>query len=442
MSTWPRQGHRPGSMTTDVWLFFVSRFVRLFAYGFLSVVLALYLSELGFSGTRIGLLLSLTLFGDIAVSLLLTTTADRFGRRRTLVTGAVLMLLAGLAFAASRDFSVLLLAATIGVISPSGNEVGPFLSVEQASLSQIVPDERRTYIFGWYNLVGSLATAIGALVSGLTVQMLHGSGFAMLESYRVVILAYAGGGAVLAILALRLTARVEVPRQSGLSSQAGVRAFLGLHQSKGVVARLAALFALDAFGGGFVIQSILAYWFHIRWNVPVGMLGVIFFGANLLAGVSALTATALASRIGLIRTMVFTHLPSNVLLILVPLMPSAALATAVLLLRFSISQMDVPTRQSYVMAVVCPDERSAAGGVTTVARSVGAAVSPSLATMLMASPALMAAPFIVSGGLKIIYDLLLYRGFAGVKSAAASQDISENVQDGFDGQARATSRRG
>jgi MFS family permease len=170
------------------------------------------------------------------------------------------------------------------------------------------------------------------------------------------------------------------------------------------------------------------------------MLGVIFFGANLLAAVSALTATALANRIGLIRTMVFTHLPSNVLLILVPLMPSAALAIAVLLLRFSISQMDVPTRQSYVMAVVRPDERSAAGGVTAVARSVGAAVSPSLATMLMASPALMAAPFIMAGCLKIIYDLLLYRGFAGIKSTAPLPADPENVQDCFGDQADATTR--
>ncbi len=422
-----------GALSADGLLLFASRSVRLFAYGFLSVVLALYLSELGFSGARIGLLLSLTLLGDIAVSLILTTTADRFGRRRTLVIGALLMLLAGLAFAASRDFGVLLLAATIGVISPSGNEVGPFLSVEQASLSEIIPEARRTYIFGWYNLAGSLATAIGALASGLAVQVLHDSGFAMVESYRGVLLAYAGAGAVLAILAVRLTAGVEVPRQSVPSSQAGARVFLGLHQSRGIIARLAALFALDAFGGGLVIQSILAYWFHIRWGVPVGMLGVIFFGANLLAAVSALTATALAGRIGLVRTMVFTHLPSNVLLILVPLMPSAALAIGVLLLRFSISQMDVPTRQSYVMTIVGPDERSAAAGVTAVARSVGAAISPSLAAMLMAHPALMRAPFIAAGGLKIVYDLLLYCGFAGTQHRAASHESSENAPDGQEG---------
>ncbi len=417
-------GTPSGRMETnvDARLLYASRFVRLFAYGFLSVVLALYLSDLGFSEARIGLLLSLTLFGDIAVSLLLTTTADRFGRRRTLAIGAVLMLLAGAAFAASRDFGVLLLAATIGVISPSGNEVGPFLSVEQAALSQIVPESGRTQVFGWYNLAGSVATAMGALASGPAVERLHESGLGIVESYRVVILAYAGLGAVLTLLAVSLTNRIEAPRQSGLSQLAGARAFLGLHQSRRIITRLAALFALDAFGGGFVIQSIVAYWFHVRWRVPLGMLGVIFFSANLLAAVSALAATALARRIGLIRTMVFTHLPSNVLLILVPLMPSAVLAVAVLLLRFSISQMDVPTRQSYVMASVNPDERSAAAGVTGVARSVGAAVSPSLAAMLIASPAFMAAPFAAAGGLKIIYDLLLYRGFAGIVPVVAHQD--------------------
>jgi MFS family permease len=183
------------------------------------------------------------------------------------------------------------------------------------------------------------------------------------------------------------------------------------------VTKLSALFSLDAFAGGFVIQSIVAYWFHIRFHVQPATLGAIFFGANILAGVSALAAARLASRIGLVNTMVFTHLPSNVLLILVPLMPNVHLAIAMLLLRFSISQMDVPTRQSYVMAVVQPDERSAAAGVTAVARSVGAAISPSLATMLLASPMLLAAPFLIGGGLKIIYDLLLYRSFAATQSS-------------------------
>jgi predicted MFS family arabinose efflux permease len=175
--------------------------------------------------------------------------------------------------------------------------------------------------------------------------------------------------------------------------------------------KLSGLFALDAFAGGFVIQSMVAYWFHIKFNVDVALLGSIFFGANIFAGVSGILAASIASRIGLINTMVFTHVPSNVLLCLVPLMPNLTLAITMLLLRFSISQMDVPTRQSYTMAVVDPDERSAASGVTTIARSLGAAVSPALAGVLLASPVLIGAPFLISGGLKIVYDLLLYRNF-------------------------------
>ncbi|HAK60102.1 MAG TPA: hypothetical protein DCO77_06930 [Nitrospiraceae bacterium] len=186
---------------------------------------------------------------------------------------------------------------------------------------------------------------------------------------------------------------------------------LGLHGSRGIVLKLSGLFALDAFAGGFVIQSMIAYWFHIKFNLDAAILGSIFFGANILAGVSALLAARIAGRIGLINTMVFTHLPSNVLLCLVPFMPTAGLAVFVLLLRFSISQMDVPTRQSYTMAVVAPDERSAASGVTSIARAVGASVSPAFTGALLASPALLGAPFLIAGGLKIVYDLLLYRSF-------------------------------
>jgi len=365
-------------------------------------------------------LLTLTLAGDVAVSLLLTTTADRFGRRRTLAIGALLMSMAGIVFAMTNNFAVLLLAATIGVISPSGNEVGPFLSVEQAGLSQVIPFNRRTNVFGWYNLTGSLATALGALVSGSVVQAIRNAGALVLDSYRVVIFGYAGAGAILALLSLCLSGEVELPHNNTAPQTAGARVFLGLHRSKGIVVKLSALFSLDAFAGGFTMQSIVAYWFHIRFGVQPAALGMIFFWANILAAVSALTAAALAARIGLINTMVFTHLPSNVLLILVPLMPSMPLAVLMLLLRFSISQMDVPARQSYVMAVVEPDERSAAAGVTAVARSIGAAVSPGISTMLLGSM-LMSLPFFISGGLKIIYDLLLYRGFAASRPPAESR---------------------
>jgi MFS family permease len=412
------QPSKPHSITStpDVRLLFITRFVRMFAYGFLSVLLAVYLSKLGLSDTKIGLLLTLTLVGDIAVSLWLTTTADRFGRRRTLVIGALLMLMAGIVFALTKNFAVLLIAATIGVISPSGNEVGPFLSVEQAGLSQIIPDRVRTNVFGWYNLAGSVATALGALVSGSVTQLLQNTGTPALESYRVIVWGYAAAGVVLAVLFVRLSKEVELPLNfNQITQKAGVGAFMGLHRSKGIVVKLSALFSIDAFAGGFVMQSIVAYWFHKHFGTPPAMLGAIFFGANILAAISALTAAKIASRIGLINTMVFTHLPSNVLLILVPLMPNVHLAILMLLLRFSISQMDVPTRQSYVMAVVEPDERSAAAGVTAVARSVGAAISPSLATMLLAGAATMAMPFIIGGGLKIVYDLLLYRSFAATQ---------------------------
>lgn len=391
----------------DAALLFAARSIRLFAYGGLSVVLALYLHEVGLSGGQIGLLFTLTLAGDAGISLWITTTADRIGRKRMLLLGAGLMVLAGVVFGVTGDPVLLAIAGIIGVISPSGNEIGPFLSLEQAALSQLLPSQKRTHSFAWYNLAGSLASALGALAAGFVSKSLMQSGFSQLAAYRTIIYAYAGCGATLVLLFLFLSPAIEAASSAGQ----GEKRLLGLHRSRGVVMRLSALFALDAFGGGFVIQSMVAYWFHIKYNVDTALLGSIFFGANIFAGVSGLLAATIANRIGLINTMVFTHIPSNILLCLVPLMPNLALAITMLLLRFSISQMDVPTRQSYTMAVVDPDERSAASGVTTIARSIGAAVSPALAGVLLASPALIGAPFLIAGGLKIVYDLLLYRSF-------------------------------
>jgi MFS family permease len=399
------------ALSADGRLLFGTRVARLFGYGFLSVVLVLYLAEAGLSEERIGLLLTLTLLGDTGISLWLTTSADRFGRRRTLFAGAGLMLFAGVVFALTGSFALLLLAATIGVISPSGNEVGPFLPVEQAALAQIVPAPEWTRVFAWYNLAGSFATAAGALAGGGLLQGLLGTGLAPLTSYRVVVAGYAAIGVFLAVAFTRLSPAVEARAGADTMAAAG----FGLHHSRGVVLKLAGLFALDAFGGGFVVQSIVAYWFHLRFGVAPAMLGGIFFGANVLAGVSALAAARVASRIGLINTMVFTHLPSNILLLLVPLMPTLPLAVAALLLRFSISQMDVPTRQAYTMAVVNPEERSAAAGVTGVARTTGAALAPVLVGPMLAAPALLGMPFFLAGSLKILYDLLLYRSFSALR---------------------------
>jgi len=404
---------RSPSLGRDVRLLFLTRIVRMAAYGFLSVVLVLYLAGLGFSEGRIGLLLSLTLAGDALVSLGITLHADRLGRRRMLLAGAALMVGAGVPFALSRSFGVLLVAATLGVVSPSGNEVGPFLALEQAALAEVLPEERRTALFAWYHLAGAFATAFGALAGGWAAQALQGAGWTPVASYRAVVAAYAAAGFLLALLFLRLGRAVEAPRPVTTGRW-------GLHGSKAVVLRLSALFSLDAFAGGFVIQSILAYWLHLRFGVSPGALGSIFFAANLLAGLSSLYAVRLAARIGYIRTMVFTHIPSNVLLILVPLMPSLPLAVAVLLLRFSISQMDVPTRQAYTMAVVAPEERSAAAGITGIARTTGAALSPGLAGPLLAVPALLGVPFFLAGGLKILYDLLLYRSFRAADLGASA----------------------
>ena len=379
----------------------------MFAYGSVAVILVLYLARLGLDGAAIGLILSLTLLGDTIVSLWLTTHADRLGRRRILIVGAVLMAAAGIVFAATDAFVLLVVAATVGVISPSGNEVGPFLAVEQASLSHTVEDRRRTSVFAWYNLAGSIAAACGALAAGLIVGGLQAVGVGDVPSYRAVVLVYAAIGVGLAVLFSQVSPAVEVSAPTDTS----VARRLGLHRSRNVVFGLAALFSIDAFAGGLVMQSILAFWFHETYGVPDVLLGAIFFAANLLAAASALAAARIAARIGLVNTMVFTHLPSNVLLILVPLMPNLPLAIAVLLARFSISQMDVPTRQSYTMAVVDPDERSAAAGVTGIARSTGAALSANLAGPLIAVPSLAALPFFIAGGLKIVYDILLWIAF-------------------------------
>ena len=398
-------------LTRDGWLLFATRCLRMFAFGLLSIVLVLYLAEVGLKGWEIGLLLSLTLAGDTLISLWLTTTADRFGRRRILIVGAILMILSGIVFLSTNSFLLLLIAATLGVISPSGNEIGPFLSVEQAALSHIIPDESRTTVFAWYNLVGSFSTALGALAGGWIANISARFGMIGASAFHPVLLAYASIGLAMIFGFVLLSGAIEPTVED--KPLAPKNSILGLHESKKTVLKLSLLFALDALGGGFVIQSVIAYWFYLRFQLDPALLGTIFLFANLLAGISALGAGWLARRIGLINTMVFTHLPSNLFLILVPLMPDLNWAIGLLLLRFSISQMDVPARQAYTMAVVRPDERSAAAGVTAVARSVGASISPMLATILVGTAGWMSLPFFLAGGLKIVYDLLLYRAFTG-----------------------------
>ncbi|HVT01930.1 MAG TPA: MFS transporter, partial [Thermoanaerobaculia bacterium] len=386
---------KPG-VSRDVAVLFATRIARLFAYGLVSVILVLYLAARGVSESRIGILLFLTLAGDTLISLFLTVRADAIGRRKVLIVSSLLVVIAGVVFATTGNYVLLLIAATIGVISPSGNEVGPFLAVEQVVLSQTATGAGRVSLFAWYNLVGSFATAIGALVAGQAVTWLQHQGRTPLASYGATLWAYALSGLILALMFALLTPAAETTEPPRPAS-----ARFHLVSSGPVVARLSALFALDSFGGGFVVQALVAYWFHVRYGLDPAMLGRLFFGANLIAGFSALAAAGIARRIGLLRTMVFTHLPSNVLLILVPLMPNVNLAMTMLLLRFSISQMDVPSRQAYVMSVVPPTDRSAAAGITGVARTIGASIAPLIATPLMGSRAYGWIPFVLAGGFKI-----------------------------------------
>lgn len=406
------------TLTPDGRLLFATRIVRLFAYDALSVVLALYLAQVGLSNEQIGMLLTWTLLGDAVISLGIAGVADRIGRKRMLMLSTGLMVVTGLAFALTSNVLLLTLAAILGTISPNGKEVGPFLSIEQAALTQTAPEAHRTGVFAWYNLAGSFAAALGALGGGGLAGALQSAGTNPLDSYRAVVIGYALLGVLLAVLYTRLSPAAEARAAGSAGNEqvagAPVKSFFGLHRSRGVVLKLSSLFMLDAFAGGLVVQSLIAYWFYVRFGVEPALLGGIFFGANVLAGVSALVAARVAARIGLVNTMVWTHIPSNILLILVPLMPNLPLAILVLLARFSISQMDVPTRQSYTMAVVDPDERSAAAGVTSIARTAASALAPSI-TGVMLGASLLSLPFFLAGGLKIVYDLSLYRSFSALK---------------------------
>jgi MFS family permease len=396
------------TLSKDGWLLINARLVRMFAFGLLSVILALYLVELGFTEQQIGLLFTATLLGDAAVSLGMASIADRLGRRRMLMIGTVLMIGGGALLAITRNPIWLTFAATIGILSPNGAEAGPFLSIEQAALPETTTDALRTPVFAWYNLSALVAKALGALASGTLAAILQQNGMPAVESYRVVIVLYVALSITLTLFILGLSPNIEVkaPRAS--------KTMLGLHRSRGVVMRLSMLFALDSFAGGLIIQSFIAYWLVIRFGATPAALGAIFFGMNALAGFSTLAASRIAAKVGLINTMVWTHIPANFLLISLPFMPTLPLAVMILLVRASISSMDVPTRQSYTMAVVDPDERSAAAGITSIVRSAGSALAPTL-TGLFFGASMLAAPFYLAGALKIVYDLSLYYSFIHLK---------------------------
>jgi MFS family permease len=399
------------SLSRDGWLLFATCGVRSFAYGFLSVILGLYLDTVGLSPAAIGWIFTAALAGGAVMTIIITAVADRFGRRALLIVGAVLMALAGSIFALSRDPVLLMIAAVVGTISPSGKEVGPFLSIEQAILPQTTHDQQRTAIFSVYNLVGSFAGAVGALAVAIPSLL----SLSPINGYRFLLWGYVFAATVMAVLFALLSRQVETKNRASLQSRQ-----FGVHKSRQIVAKLAGLFALDAFAGGFIVQSIVAYWFYLRFKTDLNSLAGIFFGTNFLSALSFLAAPAIARRFGLLNAMVFTHLPSNFLLLFVPLMPTLELAVIMLLVRNSLSQLDVPTRQSYTMAVVDVDERAASAGILSVARNAGAAVAPLFTWAILAVPTL-GLPFLLAGGLKIIYDLWIFAVFRNVKPPEESR---------------------
>jgi MFS family permease len=401
------------------------RGLRQGAYGLLAVVLAIALTRDGFSPAAIGALVTVSLAGDFLGTLIIGHRADRWGRRRTLVALALLMALTGLLFGFVRWYPLLLLAAFCGTLGTSASETAPFLPIEQAMLGSegtASTAAGRTSLFARYNLVASLAGAGGALLAGLPVVLARG-GLPFDTALTLMFCLYALAALGVAWQAAHLSGAVEA-KKTVLPERVHFwrRLLPPLPHSRGIVARLAALFSLDAFSGALIGQTLLALFFHLRFGADLGMLGALFFGANLLSALSFLAAPWLARRFGLLNTMVFTHLPSNVLLIIVPLMPTFPLAAVVLLARQCLSQLDVPTRQAYTMALVDPGERTAAASVTSLARSAGSALSPVVAGELLQGPLLaLGAPLLLAGGLKIVYDLSLWAVFHRVPEEAITK---------------------
>lgn len=383
-----------------------SRAVRTFAYGFVSVLLGIYLEEKGLSDFQIGAIFTLALVGSAVGTIIAGLLTDRLGRRRFLLVFGVMMAASGLAFALSDSFYLLALFALTGTLTPSGGEVGPFLSLEQTMLPQTSDFSRRTHLFALYNLMGTFAGALGALFSGAPRYLESWLALEHLEALRLMLLVYAGLAMVSTLLFARLSPAVELGALTVRASAHNPGRF-GLHRSRRRVAGLAALFSLDSLGGGFVVQSLVALFFFRKFGVSLDTLGVIFFVSGLLSAASFLVAARLASRIGLINTMVFTHIPSSVFLILVPVAPTLPLALALYLARQSLSQMDVAPRQSYIVSVVEPEERAAAVSFTNVSRTIASAISPVMAGYVIGAVS-AGVPFLLGGGIKILFDSLLF----------------------------------
>lgn len=389
-------------MIRPVTALFAARALRDFGDGFVAILLPAYLLALGHSPAEVGLIATLALLGSALLTLLVGLFGARHDLRRLLLLATGLMVATGLAMAAAEGYALLAVIAFSGTINPSSGSASVFMPLEQAALAREAADSERTGIFARYGLCGALAGAAGGLAAGAP-ELMQQAGLDRLGAIRLMFVLYALIGLAGGLCYLRIPRR-PAPARHGAA----------LGPSRAIVIRLAALFSLDSFAGGFVVQSLLALWLFQRFGLSAGAAGVFFFWAGLLSALSLPVAGWLGRRIGLVRTMVFTHLPSSVALILAALAPDLATALALLLLRAALSQMDVPTRSSYVMAVVTEAERTAAASFTAVPRSLAAAISPALSGALFAA-AWFATPLVLCGGIKIAYDLLLLRSFRHLK---------------------------
>ena len=395
----------PPGTSPDAALILTARGIRAFTDGYVALLLPYYLTLLGYSALQVGIIATATLLGSGLLTLLVGVFAYRFRLHTLLSTACLLMLGTGIGFATVTDFLPLLLIAVIGTLNPSGGDVSVFSPLEQSLLTHAVTGERRTSLFAYYSLVGDLVGAFGALAAAIPGVLAQWNVLDLKTAVQVMFVLYG----VSSLAAFALYRRLDSARERGDEARA-----VPLGPSKGIVYRLAALFSLDAFAGGFSVQSLLALWLFLKFDLSIEAAGTIFFWTGILAAASFLAAPVIARRIGLINTMVFTHLPANIICVLIPFMPTLPLAVLLLFLRALLSSMDKPARSSYVMAVVSPAERPAAAGITAVPRSLAAAVSPAFAGYLLTlSP--FGWPLVICGVLKIAYDLTLLGMFRKVK---------------------------
>lgn len=405
-------------ISTDGKLLLCARIARTFAYGFLSVILAIYLKLIGFNDILIGIILSATLINSIIFTLFASFYADRIGRRNTLLLYTFMMSISGLIFFVTENPLALIIAALLGTLNITGSETSAFLSIEQSILPQTIKDNRRrNTLFGFYNMAGTFAMGAGILIANLPIIIQNELEVDQIYAIKLLFLFYSLLSILVMGIYLKLSSNIEIKKEKTLKP---ISKILN-PKSKKIVTTLSGLFAIDSFAGGFAIQSIVSFWFFTKFDIDLSIISYIFSIGSVLTAFSYLIAAKIADKIGLINTMVFTHIPSNILLVLLAFAPTLEIAIVFYMIRMALSQMDVPTRQSYIVAVVEEDERTAAAGITNLSRNTAQAISPSITGYIIGVLSL-SAPFIIGGLLKIIYDITLYINFRKIKPSEEEEE--------------------